>query len=829
MKTILYLRVFCLMAFIGKADLLAQTPNLVLTNGCLAPEQVAMTGQTLIIGNLIYRPATESFVTLWVTNTGDEAVGLTGAEMPTTSGESIKGRVAQPPMGLLLPGKSLPAILAFKVDVMGDYSAKVIITHDHSVMSPLTVTLSYQVAPSNIPSYGTRPKNYSPLVALGDPLFIRLDVVTRDGHEPSRVDTWHWYKNGKLLPNQRGPVLYVPVATASDAGSYHLVATWSGLKEESARVSVGVFEKQDSPLRLEMGKPLSLSARVWGPQTAVYWDPSMPESRLFRGTATSTLRVSNQSALRGFFEVVARATIYDPVLGVNEAVCVQRGIEQVLQKQPLIMDSILPSVMVKDVELDLSGNALGAYSDVDEPITYTARGLPPGLQLREEDNVIWGAPTMTGVYKVRIDAHNSQGEAKPFFWVVEVLEKAVGDFGAGGTFLGVSAVMPNRGKVRRNGRIELELTPGGGFTGQLQIGGQLRRFFGRLANDDVDGNQREITLPLKPLAGNASTTITLQQRKLSWAPQWATLNVTLTVVDDDDLETSYITTMERILTPTADDRLSLAETYNIGLNRVDDEPSFPSGAGFGRVTFTSSKRGQIVGTLADGSGFTASSALVRRGLEWTLTDPQMFVAFSDPKIGSLLGHLVVRSMSGQGGPGFIEGEFKWSRPSREKSRFAPEGLDEVLLSAEGLPYIKPAYGQLLLNSFQGKNNVVMRCNNGGLLDQMYYPGASFESYFTLTDKHRAWFANDLENLKAIKLNVYTPTGFFTGQFTHITPVTDDSVTVKVQRKAHFRGMMIGRNRGSGFFLFPSLPDASTTPPTTLQNSRIYSGRVTVTP
>jgi hypothetical protein len=823
-----YLRRFCFLVCLGSVSLLAQTPDLVLTNGCLAPEHVAMSGQTLDIGNLIYRPATESFVTLWVTNRGDGAIRLTGAQMQVVSGEVATGRVAQPSVGLLAPGKSLPLTLAFEVDELGDYSASVAVTHANPDMYPLTVTLSYRVEPSNIPYYGTRPRSYQPLVALGEVLFIRPDVITRNGLEPSRVDTWHWYKNGKLLPTQRGPVLFVPEAKASDAGSYHLVAIWSGLKVETTRVSIGVYERQQSPLLLEIGKPLSLTARVWGPKTEVRWDPSMPESLLFRGTATATLSVADHSALRGYLQVVARATIYDPELGVSELICVERPIEQPLQKVPSILDSTLPSVMVKGVERDLSGYALGAYSDSDEPITFTAQGLPPGLQLREEDNVIWGAPTQVGLYKVRISASNSHGKAKPFFWVVEIVETEVGDFGAGGTFLGVSAVMPNFGIVRRNGMVELELTPGGAFTGQLRIGNQPRRFFGSLAKDDISGTEREITLELKPLAGNARTLLTLQQRKLTWAAQWSTLDVTLTVVDTDGLETSYRTTMERKLTPTADDRLSLKEKYNIELSRIDDEPSFPSGAGFGSVTFTSAARGHIVGTLADGSGFTASSALVRRGLEWTLTDPQMLVAFSDPKAGSLLGSLVIRSISGLGGPCLIEGELRWSRPADEKSRFAPEGLDEVLLRANGLPYMRPAAGLLLLNTFKGKDNAVMRCYNGGLVDRMFYPDASFATAFTLTDKHRAFFSNDLENLKAVKLDIFAPTGFFTGQFIHITPLTDDGVTVNVQRKVSFRGMMMGRSHGSGFFLFPGLPDASTVPPTTLTNSLIHSGRVTLT-
>jgi hypothetical protein len=81
------------------------------------------------------------------------------------------------------------------------------------------------------------------------------------------------------------------------------------------------------------------------------------------------------------------------------------------------------------------------------------------------------------------------------------------------------------------------------------------------------------------------------------------------------------------------------------------------------------------------------------------------------------------------------------------------------------------------------------------------------------------------NSQGLRIDVYPPTGFFTGKQT-LNELIPGSETRRIKRDIHFRGMIVpDLHRGGGLFQIMQLPNPLADPPVTRDNALIQTGRV----
>lgn len=613
----------------------------------------------------------------------------------------------------------------------------------------------------------------------------------------TRPWSFRWLKNGSGISGQTTPVL--PIHTP---GSYRVEVTGPAGKITSPAAAIGTYEEKTSTVYARLGQTARLSVAVAGPGIHVRWSGyndadygPLTDGATYSGTRSPTLTIRRaQPELNGSYT----ATIILPTPdGPLEA---EEHMTFTLTKLP---QATLAGVddgrlyLTEPVRLQCGVDFNG---DRETSPAFSITGLPPGLTMNA-NGTITGTPARAGQFRVtltvRIGPHTSPALVRTFV----VTEPGLFSPGLYWGWVEQSGDFPLAGAIT------VDLRPDGSYTGSLLAGSRKHPLAGRLtdANDQTSDPVR--------LAHAFESSIPFVGWIQASSPELKRLQFFIKPENSDDSSIQLLSEL-RLIKPLI---LSSPPTLDTGKHSfaIGPGPNWifqPGGYGFGTLTITADRRGTFAGQLADGRGITGAGWLADESTESTgLPDSFHFYTTADRGTGSVRGSVVMSTVD------HPEGEHVTWTQLPTQGRIYSAGFDEAYCSWHCTRYQQ----QDAVRVFQ--SFVPQLWLTLGDLGTLYTP-------FQFNGKLQATFRPGFENnlLKA-RLDVYAPTGFFTGQFTLTDPdPKDDSRTLS--RIVQYRGMLLpGMEYGYGYFLLPSLPDPYAIPPTTTASSPIYSGPAQIGP
>ncbi len=176
--------------------------------------------------------------------------------------------------------------------------------------------------------------------------------------------------------------------------------------------------------------------------------------------------------------------------------------------------------------------------------------------------------------------------------------------------------------------------------------------------------------------------------------------------------------------------------------------------------------------------------------------------------------------AGVTGAGLVDGVLTIVRPAQPGARLLPDGYNAEApvrgaryFVPKGVPLFTPPDAPA---EQAGRASITLAAN--GLPE-------SINTALTFTKAGTVIV--DRPNSSDLKLDLYMPTGFFTGSFKINEPVLGTENRF-VRRTVPFRGMIVPHLRnGGGFFHYSPLPSRFAEPPTTSATTPIYVGGVTL--
>lgn len=608
-----------------------------------------------------------------------------------------------------------------------------------------------------------------------------------------------WSLNGRALPGKVTPMLIITAAGSTHAGLYRLRAN-RGSEVSIMEVPVAVYEPITTQRTYVPGKPLTFVARAWGPRIGIRW--SAQESWEVHGTTTSRLTLDG-SFTRNWLVGTVQARV--DIRGREEVIATYEMQPVPLSIPPRINVTGLPSILVLDTKF-ISPELIESNGVVTASVT----GVPPGMAFDAGTRIVSGTPTALGVYTMRLSARNQAGVAEPMSWTVEVVERPRTDYGPEGKFVGSF----NIGHLFSNGRTQIvpdvvlvDVTRRGLVSGYVRIGAMRVAFVGALATYNFPPLiiSRFNNFPLRGFPGAINVVLTLDQRITKSGP---TFTATLKGYKEGLWEQTV--DLHREIQPTQRELRSLAGRFNVLFSSLSPD----AGSGFGSLTFIGAKTANMFGTLPDGNGFTTSSPVVR---DTQTQSPRIYLGFSNARDSRLHGYVTSAGDT-------LEGYVSWSMPFRESERLSIGWPPGAAFQVIGSRYFSPVSGMTVLPyALAREGNAWLQLSGGGV--QTPEGATDIWQAFSLTTNQRAVFPTP--NLYKLKLDLYAPTGFFTGSFT-LDDADPASETRRIKRTVAFRGMIVpGLSMGEGFFLLPQLPDPLAAPPTTLSTSPILSGKLSL--
>ena len=204
---------------------------------------------------------------------------------------------------------------------------------------------------------------------------------------------------------------------------------------------------------------------------------------------------------------------------------------------------------------------------------------------------------------------------------------------------------------------------------------------------------------------------------------------------------------------------------------------FPQGDGIGFLNLSKSGKTKLVGTLADGSKFSASGTLSKENIF-------AFHALTDKKRGSITGPLTFRdvpSISDLDGSDLV-----WFKPAGGKRTYPGGWPGGITVDLAGAHYSKPRGGPAIpgLPPIGPDGNATVTFTDAGLIAPLSTPVA--------IDQRSRVFAQGA-GADRLRVKINARTGRVTGEFMH--PLTSDKVKVL--------GVILQKQKlGAGFFLNP---------------------------
>ncbi len=622
---------------------------------------------------------------------------------------------------------------------------------------------------------------------LGQPAHL-IPVIT--GVLASGPVIYRWLRDEVEVAGQNHATLVIPEAKPEHAGTYELEVTHSGGTTRSEPSQVAIFAPVEKSTRLRDGETGQLETRFWGAVEVVWQNPENYLEDLttpyLAGITLPTLTVIDGRWIDpgGRSELEATGILLDPVsqgqvsfaiLARHQLVSVGRkpNVLPVHNRVFAVGDSIGESAAILEHARDWYGGRNGWPGSV-----LTASGLPPEVTLHT-DGTLAGTFEKAGIYKVTWRVKDASGMVSDPAYS-EFIIGQTGPATDAGLHVGWVAGPAEIPGMDFGGCLELKVEVTGAFSGVLKVPGALRRFAGKLRDRPEDPGVYEAEVAMAALPGTTSTKV-----KVRSVPgmEWLTVVMPCILKEDGREEELTSTLRHRIRLP-----LPLAAgkvgSYNslLDLSEVYDERPVPAGTGLMRVTATKTLSGQVVGTLADGTGITCAGHLMPDDYGTSLL---LFVEGSPVRF--LLGG-ELRAGSPER-PLFLEGSLRWKKPQVTTAKLDPEGFD-LNLRTEGWRYILPPSGVLLLS--ECPNNPANAFCQTELME---------DGVLRLTSNHRAIPHTTRSANRLKRLDVYAPTGFFTGQITTGGQTLPSGVKVPA-KTVPFRGIILPPfSLGGGFYHF----------------------------
>lgn len=554
-----------------------------------------------------------------------------------------------------------------------------------------------------------------------------------------------WQKNGRVLPGAIYPALHLGSLKSTDAGLYQLIIDNPTGEIKGPEIAVGVYRPVKQDITAKPGQPVVMKAYAWGP--GLIWQWYGNESAFSRGNRTDTLRLLNPEAqptewgvsvqMRYINAEVARFTVATTEIPAT------------------------PSIgWMGNWSLGESVEGFQVNSSEGNP-EYLATGLPPGVRLNSKTGLLSGAPNRVGIYRIEWRVRARGLTSLPFVATVSV-DTYVYSAGLHAGMFSASRYLP------QGGFATLIMTTSGAYSLKLQIGARIYRSTGSLGREI---SQRDRFLA--PFPGTTKTVLRIDNS--------LSLDLFFELGPDtfDQAGTSLVPIKADGIQGSPLPR-GLLFTQPLNPTYQENIPVLYQGSGFASIRMTGEGTANLVGTLPDGTGITATGPVVSASY---FVDPisDSLLLYFCPSASSnwVMGSVDLNSLRGK----FYEDstvDLIWGY----RNQAAAPDFDQIQLKGAGAPYFPPAPGMLLFPAL----------NEPGFKFRMSFSGAGLSediaSIGQLSRTQKALFA--LPNTSRTKVDFHIPTGFFTGSF---------SVRVPLRKTLNFRGMAVPyRNEGHGLFI-----------------------------
>lgn len=728
-----------------------------------------------------------------------------------------------------VPGATLKTLTFDAVSEADEGDYQVVVSNGHSALTSNTATVGLRTAPI----ISLNP--VSKVVEAGKPLVL---TGAATGAPAPAIS---WLRSGRAVAGQKLAELNIAAIKVTEGGHYVMRAANAAGRADSEAASVIVVDKA-SPLVMTLpNKTVVLKAQASGPNLIYRWKvvrsvggggqtDVVDDASRIKGSSTATLTIKNFA--------VDDAGAYTCVVYENNKpeTAPETGAYRVhIAGAAPVLTTFTPNVALVGIDYDYTLPFGGSNNSM--ATAFSIAGLPAGLKMDSVTGRITGKATRSGEYTLKLTAKNPKGSSTlsniPFY-VLPMPEAVVG------TFVGQIGASPAI-NGDKGGRIDMTVSDGGLISGKLSMGKDILSFTGLMTQ----------TVGAVRTTGQATVTrkggTPLQMVLSSIAPSgyFDSGNVTGTISDGENI---VAFSAYRAIYSSAGRRSPYVGRQHLAFyspETAEDDESTPQGTGYGVVILNETGVMKLTGKLADGTTLTASSFLGGQ---------QQFVIYQSlyKNTGTLVGQAAL-SYIDTVGPAVnrtnrfrTDGQVNWKRDAQTSAteRLYKAGYGPVTLSVLGMTYVTPGDNELIMGlpkiAGSVSSNSSLEFVRGGLEDAAQDP--SLEALAIGGSRLvPAGVVNDTAT--SLSMTNTRTTGLFSGGFNLL-----DNPALK--RTSKYYGLVIpqiptipaqtysdgsssaaipGENAaGVGFFTLSQLPEEGP-PATTLKNSPILSGKVTLKP
>ena len=783
--------------------------QLAAADGVLAADRSIILGTRVIeIGELAVGVDTK--VKLPLQNRGTQTLRISALnESASSSSPKSLTNVAFSPVSLA-PGEATTVIVTLNPPTPGSYTTYLNLVHDRPELGDFSLGFTHTATSEITPPSFSQPEPPK-LAVLGEETLLAPMI------QGTRGFTSQWTKDGKVMSGKTEPFLFFKKVRASDAGRYRLTVKRPGFPSKSVEVLLGVYALQNFHHSVSAQEPLKYHQPAWGPGIKVRWDAE--ESWAVRGTRTATINLRNLTYHPLFPRALLNAQV---ILGDTTVDATNALIESIALPVELNFSDFFPVFLVNQEMRVSLYDALKS-----EEATLRVSGLPEGLTHSAYDHSITGTATSLGTYPVTFTISQTGHPDKKFVRPLQVVNdhsEVVLSYGGSAGYTGLIWVPILDSNGRSNpALLRIQLTRSNGLSGELAMGTSKRRFTSEWKNGSEELT-REAKINLSPFQDYSEVVLTLSQRTSLLVE--AEIKVT-NQHQEDDVFTNSGQQLWRELSRTGQQKKDLPGRYNFLLSSIG--PLYTDarhatgglGIGFGSINISRHLNSRLVGVMPDGTLLTYSSPICynpEATESWTLP------ILSYQKKGGHISGTWGYSLTDYSSIAPLNGELVITRPEAPGSRLYPDGIDGERFVVEGARYFIPKETSSIPDPSTGETNATFTLQNGD--DMSDQPLA--ETLETTIRVHKDLSTSVVgPNPRGLRVDVYRPTGFFTGKVT-LNELLPGSETRRLKRDVYFRGMIVpGIHRGGGLFQLQQLPNPLADPPVTKNNALIYTGRVSL--